>query len=267
MIVRKEFEERSNEELLEEYSRTKDQRLKQEIVLRYIYLIKSIAIQFRGVYSNFAQVEDIVNESVVALMKAVDKYDPNMNTKFETFVSKRLKGLIIDITRKQDWVPRTIRKELKDIDEATKTLYEKLGRFPTDQETANYLNISLEKYLKIAAKSNVYNLVSLDGFLTEQSGERSEKNLISKEQLPEEQVENQEMRKVLKEGLLSLKKNEQLVLSLYYRKELTMREIAEVMKLSKPRISQIHANAIRKLRIYMEKNYSMEGIHNVSGIL
>ena len=75
------------------------------------------------------------------------------------------------------------------------------------------------------------------------------------------------MRKVLKEGLLSLKKNEQLVLSLYYRKELTMREIAEVMKLSKPRISQIHANAIRKLRIYMEKNYSMEGIHNVSGIL
>ena len=73
MIVRKEFEERSNEELLEEYSRTKDQRLKQEIVLRYIYLIKSIAIQFRGVYSNFAQVEDIVNESVVALMKAVDK--------------------------------------------------------------------------------------------------------------------------------------------------------------------------------------------------
>ena len=128
MIVRKEFEERSNEELLEEYSRTKDQRLKQEIVLRYIYLIKSIAIQFRGVYSNFAQVEDIVNESVVALMKAVDKYDPNMNTKFETFVSKRLKGLIIDITRKQDWVPRTIRKELKDIDEATKTLYEKLGR-------------------------------------------------------------------------------------------------------------------------------------------
>ena len=164
-------------------------------------------------------------------------------------------------------MPRTIRKELKDIDEATKTLYEKLGRFPTDQETAEYLNISLDKYLKIAGKSNVYNLVSLDSFLTEQSVERSEKNLISKEQLPEEQVENQEMRKVLKEGLLSLKKNEQLVLSLYYRKELTMREIAEVMKLSKPRISQIHANAIRKLRIYLEKNYSMEGIHNVSGIL
>ncbi len=267
MIGRKEFEEMSNEQLLEIYSQTKDHAVKQEIVLRYIYLVKSIAIQFRGVYSNFAQIEDIVDESVIALMKAVDKYDPSMHTKFETFVSKRLKGLIIDITRKQDWVPRTVRKEMKGIDEATKKLYEKLGRFPTDQEMAAYLHISLEKYLKIVGKSNIYNLVSLDCFLDEQVRDRAETRLLSKEKLPEEQLEDQELRQVLKEGLLSLKKNEQMVLSLYYRKELTMREIAEVMNLSKPRISQIHANALRKLRVYIEKNYSVEGIENVSGIL
>lgn len=267
MIGRKEFEEKSNEQLLEEYSQTKNHAIKQEIVLRYVYLVKSIAIQFYSIYSNFTQIDDIVDEGIIALMKAVDKYDPSMNTKFETFVSKRLKGLIIDIVRKQDWVPRTIRKELKDIDEATKVLYERLDRYPTDQEMADYLNISIDKYLKISGKSNVYNLVSLDYFLDEQSKEGTEKSLVSKEKLPEEQLENQEIRQVLKEGLLSLKKNEQIVLSLYYRKELTMREIADVMNLSKPRISQIHANALRKLRIYMEKNYSMEGINSVSRIL
>ena len=268
MIGRKEFEEKSNEELLEEYSQTKNHAIKQEIVLRYVYLVKSIAIQFRNVYSNFTQIEDIIDEGIIALMKAVDKYDPSMNTKFETFVSKRLKGLIIDIVRKQDWVPRTIRKDLKDIDEATKVLYERLGRYPKEQEMADYLNISIEKYLKIVGKSNVYNLVSLDYFLDEQSRDGIfEKRLISREKLPEEQLESQEIRQVLKDGLLSLKKNEQIVLSLYYRKELTMREIADVMNLSKPRISQIHANALRKLRIYIEKNYSMEGINSVSRIL
>ena len=268
MIGREEFEGKSNEELLEEYSQTKNHAIKQEIVLRYVYLVKSIAIQFRNIYSNFTQIEDIVDEGIIALMKAVDKYDPSMNTKFETFVSKRLKGLIIDIVRKQDWVPRTVRKDLNDIDEATKVLYEKLGRYPKDQEMADYLNISIEKYLKIVGKSNIYNLVSLDYFLDEQVRESVvEKRLISREKLPEEYLESQEVKQVLKEGLLSLKKNEQIVLSLYYRKELTMREIAEVMNLSKPRISQIHANALRKLRIYIEKNYSMEGINSVSRIL
>ena len=267
MIEENLFDKKSNDELLYEYSQTKDQRIKQEIVLRYMYLIKSIAVQFYSVYASFAQVEDIVNESIVALMKDVDKYDPSMNTKFETFVSKRLRGLIIDITRKQDWVPRTIRKQLKDLDQATAALYDKLGRFPTDQEMADYLHISIDKYLKLAGKSNVYNLVSLDYILSEQSDTFGEKKLISKDKLPEQQVEENEIHDVLKQGLLKLKENEQMVLSLYYRKELNMREIADIMKLSKPRISQIHANAIRKLRIYMEKNYSMEEIKDVSGVL
>ena len=267
MCIHRQFEDKSNEELLVEYSKTKDNRLKQEIVMRYIYLVKNIAMRFRGVYASAAQIEDIINEGVVALMKAVDKYDPNMNIKFETFVSKRLKGMIIDVARKNDWVPRNIRKEMKEIDKAGKALYESLGRFPSDQEMADYLKISLDKYLKIVERTNIHNLISLDYYLTERTSDPSDEGLISMEMLPEQQIEKQEVSKVLKEGLMSLKENEQKVLSLYYRKELTMREISEVMHLSKPRISQIHANALRKLRLYLEKNDTMEGIKNVSGIL
>ncbi len=263
----KEFDEKTSEQLLEEYGRTGDQRIKQEIVLRYVYLIKSIAIQFRGVYASFAQVEDIVNESIIVLMNAVDKYKPEKNAKFETFISKRLRGLIIDIARKQDWVPRNIRKELKEIDDATKILYDKLGRYPTDQETADYLNINIDKYIKLLARSNIYNLISLDYFLSEQAGEQNIESLVSHDMLPEQRMEQQELQKVLKEGIMQLKKNEQIVLSLYYRKELKMKEIAEVMQLSKPRISQIHARALCKLRVYIEKNYTLGGTDDVSGVL
>lgn len=250
-----ELAEKTNEELLTEYRQTKDLSIKQELVLRYVYLVKNIAIQFRNVYASFAQIDDIINEGVIALMAAVDKYDPEKNAKFETFVSKRLKGLIIDLARKNDWVPRNIRKESKEIDEAIKALYEKLGRYPTNQEVADYMNISLDKYLKLLSKTNLYNVVSLDYLIVEKMGEQTDDLISQNESIPENQLEKKEKSRILQEGLATLKEKEQIVLSLYYRKELTMKEIAEVLDLSEPRISQIHASALRSLRVYMEKNF------------
>lgn len=255
MMIQSELAEKTNEELLEIYRQTKNQNVKQEIVLRYLYLVKNIALQFRGIYASFAQIDDIINEGIIALMGAVDKFDPEKNAKFETFVSKRLKGLIIDIARKQDWVPRNIRKDYKEIETAMRTLYEELGRYPTNQEVAEYLNMSLEKYLKILGKTNLYNLISLDYFIGERTGEQGAERLISHEVSPEEQLENKELQQVLTEGLQSLREKEQIVLSLYYRKELTMKEIAKVMHLSEPRISQIHASGLKALKLYMEKNF------------
>lgn len=255
MIIPDELNEKSNEELLLLYRQTEDPQIKQEIVLRYVYLVKNIATKFKGVYASFAQIDDIVNEGIIALMAAVDKFDPDKNVKFETFVSKRLKGLIIDIARKQDWIPRNVRRDSKEINEAMGVLFEKFNRHPTSQEMADYLNISLERYLKILGKSNLCNVISLDYYIWEQSGEQNTDTLASREMLPEETLEEKEFHSVLKEGLLSLREKEQMVISLYYRKELTMKEIAAVMKLSEPRISQIHANALAKLKVYMEKKY------------
>ena len=242
-MIQSELAEKTNEELLDAYRQTKDQTVKQEIVLRYLYLVKNIALQFRGVYASFAQTDDIINEGIIALMGAVDKFDPEKNAKFETFVSKRLKGLIIDIARKQE------------IEAAMRTLYEELGRYPTNQEVADYLNISVEKYLKILGKTNLYNLISLDYFIGERTGEQGAERLVSHESSPEEQLENKELQQVLTEGLQSLREKEQMVFSLYYRKELTMKEIAKVMHLSEPRISQIHASGLKALKLYMEKNF------------
>ena len=102
------LEEKTNEELFQEYQTNRSPQIKRELVLRYIYIVKNIAVQMKGVYMSFAQMDDIINESVIVLMNSIDKFAPSMNVKFETYISKRLRGLIIDMARKQDWIPHAV---------------------------------------------------------------------------------------------------------------------------------------------------------------
>ena len=125
MLSQKELDTKTNEELLILYKQTNDQKIKQTLVLRYIYIVKNIAMQMRGIYLGFSQIDDIINEGVLAIMTAIDKFDINKHVKFETYISKRIRGMIIDIARKQDWVPRSIRKSAKEIEEAQNILKEK----------------------------------------------------------------------------------------------------------------------------------------------
>ena len=162
----------TDEELWEEYEKKGGLELKQELALRYIYIVRNVAIQMRDVYMSFAQLDDIINEGVIVVMSAIDKYDLHLNVKFETFVSKRIRGMIIDMARKQDWVPRTVRKNAREIDEATMHLYGKTGRMPTAQETAEYLNMPLDKYEKVLSKANLFYILSLDMLMEEKAENR-----------------------------------------------------------------------------------------------
>ena len=105
--------EKTNEELLEMYRAEGKIEVKQALVLRYLYIVRSIAAQMRNVYSGSLQMEDIINEGVIAIMKGIDRYDPERDNKFETFISRRIRGMIIDLVRKNDWMPRDFRKQVK----------------------------------------------------------------------------------------------------------------------------------------------------------
>ena len=250
-----EWEQMSAEELVKEYRKTGSLAIKQEIVLRYIHIVRGIALQMRGVYLSIAQVDDIISEGVIALMNAVDKFDPSKNVKFETYISKRIRGLVIDLARRQDWVSRSVRRSLRDIDQAANSLFIELGRTPTDQEVADRLGMSLEKYQQMLGKTGLCNVLSLETMLEESTqGTMSDFLLCAQaENQPEQHLQEEELKQALRDGIHSLLENERMVISLYYEKELNMKEIAQVLKVSEPRISQIHANAIRKLRIYMER--------------
>lgn len=260
METQKELTLLSNEELLIEYGKTRELSVKQELVMRYVYIVKSIAIQMRDIYVSFAQIEDIINEGVLVIMNALDKFDADKNVKFETYISKRIKGMVIDMARKQDWIPRSVRKNARDIDEVTTKLYNELGRYPTPEEVAKSLNISVEKYQDIQGKATLYNVLSLDAVLDEGSENKKTVYLPSRDEdeQPELQCLKKESSEIIVEGIKSLKENEQLVISMYYVEELNMKQIAEVLQVSEPRVSQIHANAVKKLKIYLQKAYGEE---------
>ena len=248
-----EIESIATPDLLALYKQTGDEDLKWPLVLRYEGLIKSAALQIRGVYSSFAQVDDIVSEGILTLLSSIDKFDPDKDIKFETYVAKRIRGMVIDLARKQDWLPRNIRQRAKEIDTAVSHLANELGRFPTDQEVADHLGIPTDKYQKEAARVALSNTLSLDALMDarDPDGYRFEVSAEDPNLQPETVLEDQELQETLAQGIASLPQNEQIVLSLYYEKNLHMKEIAQVMGVSEPRISQIHSRAIQKLREHM----------------
>lgn len=250
-----EIEKMSTDELLLAYKRTGDQTLKWPLILRYEGMIKNVALQVRGVYSGFAQVEDIVSEGILALMSSIDKFDPDKGVKFETYVSKRIRGMVIDLARRQDWTPRSVRRRSREIDTAINALYTESGRFPTDAEVAAHLGVTEAKYQEDLANISLCNVMSLDTLFESQGQGGGSGGLPGADmsQQPEYILQEQEMHEILTAAIASLRESEQTVLSLYYQKNLNMKEIAYVMGVSQPRVSQIHTKAIQQLRIYMQQ--------------
>ena len=253
-FTEQEIDAMETHDLLRLYKETGNESLKWPLVLRYEGLIKSAALQIRGVYSSFAQIDDIINEGILTLLSAVDKYDISKGVKFETYVSKRIRGMVIDLARKQDWMPRNVRQRAKEIDSAAGELSSVLGRYPTDMEIADYLGVTQERYQKDTANIALSNVLSLDVLMDSRETDGYQVEVPSSDAAgqPELVLQEREMQRALADGISALRPNEQIVLSLYYEKNLHLKEIAQVMELSEPRISQIHTRALQKLRAHME---------------
>lgn len=247
------------EELLKLYKENGDEQVKWEIVLRYEHVVKQAALQVRGIYSGFAQLEDIINEGLITLLKSIDKFDIDKGVKFETFISKRIRGMVVDLARKQDWVPRNIRKRAKEIDDATMMLANELGRYPSNAELAKELQTTEEKLQKDFACIATNNVVSLEALMDATESEGMHFEIASRDEggLPDFMLEEQEVKETLAAAIAALQENERIVLSLYYVENLLLKEIAQVMQVSEPRVSQLHTRAVGKLRKQMMEYYNL----------
>ena len=245
------LEEKSNEELFLLYKESHAQEVKQELTMRYVYIVRSIAYQMREMYHDFMQTDDIVNEGVIEIMRAIERYDETRDNKFETYISRRIRGMVIDMMRKNDWLPRNFHRDSRSIENANLELSTRLGRAPSDEELADYLNMNVKKLQKIQRMSNMVNVLSLD--MTYDEGNEALLQIPSKDRSvqPEFSFMQKENVRALTAAIESLQEKEKLVISLYYVEELNMNQIAEVMEISQPRVSQLHSIALRKPRKYM----------------
>lgn len=236
-------------EALAQYQETKDAGLRNDLILHYSYIAKSVAVQMRGITGSYAQVEDIVNEGVLTLMDCLDKYTPDKGMKFENYAYMRIRNANIDFVRKQDWVPRRVRRTAREVSEAYNALSTELMREPTNKELAAYMNVDEAVIYRHLTEMNAGAVMSFEDLLQSAMPGGTEASLSSgDEDLPERGLMRDELRTQLMAAIESLTEKERLVVTLYYYEHLKLHEIATIMGVSESRISQTHSKAVLKMR-------------------
>jgi len=239
-----------------QYQQTKSVEARNELVIQYSYIVKCIALKTVGRYQYFNYMDDIINEGLIALLDAVEKFDTEKKAKFETYASIKVRGAMIDYIRKQDCFPRRLKRIAKNISEAENALSHQLGRTPTEKELANYLEVSLSDYEKMQAETCVLNMLSFEEIVYEKGVENIQVGLSNDSiQGPEQVVAEKELQIMLAKDIELLNEKEQIVISLYYKEQLKIKEISSVMGISDSRVSQIHSCALRKLKKHLTEYY------------
>ena len=244
-----ETEQMSVVDLWVRYQQTRDADLRNLLIIQYSYIVKCIALKTVGRYQYFNYMDDIVNEGLIALLDAVEKFDVEKRVKFETYASIKVRGAMIDYIRKQDCFPRRLKRIAKNISEAENTLSHQLGRNPTDQEIADYMEVGLPEYEKMQTETCVLNMLSFEEMIYEKGVENIQISQAGDSiHGPEQVVAEKELQTVLANDIGQLNEKEQIVISLYYKEQLKIKEISNVMGISDSRVSQIHSSALRKLK-------------------
>lgn len=224
-----------------------DATTKEGLIRKYASLVKYIVDRMALKLPSNISREELASAGAVGLLDAIDKFKPEMGPKFETYAEHRIKGAILDELRKMDWVSRSIRKDIQRIENAITELRSKLKRDPDDMEVAQELGIDIESYYKMSSRAWGVRLFSLDELFPDGSVPKFSKQ-VSDMPSPFDELKIKELKENISHALSGLGSKEQLVISLYYYDELTLKEIAKVLSLTESRISQIHSKAIIKLR-------------------
>lgn len=229
-----------------------DATAREKLVLEFAELVRYVAGQMAMGMPAEVQPSELETYGIFGLIDALDKFDISRGIKFETYATTRIRGAILDGVRSMDWVPSSVRRKGREIEDAGNELRARLGRSPTDEEAAEYLGISVRRYREDVAHVAQGTVMYLDE-------PRSTDEITNVDTLlsfvpdteatdPFEAAAWSAQRDRLAEAISELSEQEQLVVALYYYEGLTLSEIAEVMELSPSRISQVHSRAVMRLR-------------------
>ncbi|WP_246366859.1 FliA/WhiG family RNA polymerase sigma factor [Paraliobacillus salinarum] len=238
--------------LWDQWIQTKDNEIANQLVEHYHYLVHYHTQRISAHLPQNVEKDDIRSLGLYGLFDALHKFDHTRDLKFATYASFRIRGSIIDGLRKEDWLPRSTREKAKKIDQAVHTLEQQLYREPTALEVAEFLQLNKSEVEEVMKDSLFSNLLSIEDRSSDQKDNYKEGvgyNLPDERNpSPEETIVNTEILSDLADCITLLNENEQMVISLFYNEELTFTEIGKILDLTTSRISQIHKQAIFKLK-------------------
>lgn len=229
--------------------------LRDQIILDYSPLVRFVAHKIAIKTPPNIEFDDLISSGVLGLIDAIEKYDPTRNNKFKTYAEFRIRGAILDNLRAQDWVPRSVREQVKRLERTNAKLEQELGRKASISEIIKALGVDLESYHRLLNKIKSTSLLSVEEMVYATPGHLSRE----RSETPAEQSESM----ISKVGMESTKQklvsdiellpfNQQLILNLYYYDNLSLKEIAKIINLSESRVSQLHTKSINTLK----------GLHN-----
>lgn len=241
--------------LWQEYLRDKTNKTARDtLIVQYIYLIRYVVGRVKVTLPSTISIEDIAGYGVEGLINAIERYSPQKNTRFETYALIRIRGSILDRIRSQDFLPRSVRKKIKDIKNAQEHLKQELGRMPTTSEVANFLDMEPEKVTQILSEDTTMTSLYDKKGSTDDSVEIIDTIQDTNKLNPQEQAEEQNVKQELEKALRRLPERERIIMVLYYQENMTLKEIGQTINMSESRVCQLHAQAIMKLKNILSEN-------------
>ncbi len=223
---------------------------KTRVLEEHTVLVKRIAYHLLARLPASVQVDDLIQAGMIGLLEASNNFDSSKGASFETFAGIRIRGSMLDEIRRGDWTPRSVHKNSRMVSDAIKTLESELGRDVSDIEVAEKLDISLNQYHHILNEVSTGKILGIDDLgVSEDVLQIDDGESFNS---PYQNIEKQIFKKALANCISTLPEREALVLSLYYDEELNLKEIGSVLDVSESRVSQIHSQAMHRLKSRME---------------
>jgi RNA polymerase sigma factor for flagellar operon FliA len=229
---------------------------REEILRQYLPLVRRVVQRLATRKPPHIDLDDLVSWGIVGLLDAIAKYDPRKEALFSTYAQFRIRGAILDHLRSLDWVPRSVRQKASLIEKVTHQLEGRLGRPPAEDEIAMELALSLEEYQDLLTKVGEMSLFSLEDL-----GFGSGEDRVGAERPDEDRADplrsllSQERVSLVAEAIRRLPERERTVVTLYYHEELTMKEVGGVLGLTESRVSQLHSQAMLRLKGHLQERF------------
>ena len=238
-----------------------DHTLRNQIIAEYLPYVNRIVNRIATHLPPTVEVDDLVNVGIIGLIQAIERYDPTRDNKFMTYAVFRIKGAVLSELRSRDFLGRTTRKKIRSLEKAYLKLEQKLGREAKDEEVAREMNMDLDQFYQVKRMSSI-SFISFDeiGYATREEKDDFINNLLNEGDNGDalSMTTIKEIKRNLAQHIEQLPEKEKLVVSMYYSDEMTMKEIGQVLDITESRVSQIHSQAVIRLRSKLRKDGLLE---------
>jgi RNA polymerase sigma factor for flagellar operon FliA len=226
---------------------------KQQHLAKFAPLVKRIAHHMIARLPVSVDADDLIQVGMIGLMEALDRYEEMPGAQFATYAQQRIRGAMLDELRQMDWLPRSARKNMRQIEAAISALQQRLGRSPSEIEVAGELKVPIDAYHEMLFDARGTQLLHYEDFTNGEEDDFLERNCADNDSNPLAGMLDSDLRQTLIRAIDALPEREKMLMGLYYEQELNFKEIGAVLGVSESRVCQIHSQAVARLRATLKE--------------